>query len=66
MNLNCLCISLTSKHSIQLQVATISRTNGISKEVISQSLGHDSLKTTGIYLDDIGDPVMDDLFNSAL
>jgi integrase/recombinase XerD len=46
--------------------ATILRTNGISKEVISQSLGHDSLKTTDIYLDDIGDPVLDALINAAL
>lgn len=46
--------------------ATILRSNGISKEIISQSLGHDSLKTTDIYLDDIGDPILDELINSTL
>jgi len=28
--------------------------------------GHDNTKTTDIYLDDIGDPVMDDLINSII
>ena len=46
--------------------ATILRVNGISKEIIGQSLGHDSLKTTQIYLDDIGDPVVDDMINSSI
>ncbi len=46
--------------------ATILRTSGVSKEIIGQSLGHDSLKTTDIYLDDIGDPVLDELINAAL
>lgn len=46
--------------------ATTLRRNGISKETIGRSLGHDSLKTTDIYLEDIGDPVLDDLINSTL
>lgn len=46
--------------------ATALRKNGISKEMIGQSLGHNDLKTTNIYLDDIGDPVMDDLINAAI
>lgn len=46
--------------------ATTLRRNGVSKEIISQSLGHESLKTTEIYLDDIGDPVLDDLINATL
>jgi integrase/recombinase XerD len=46
--------------------ATILRTSGVSKEIIGQSLGHDSLKTTEIYLDDIGDPVLDALINGSL
>lgn len=46
--------------------ATTLRRNGVSKENIGRSLGHDSLKTTDIYLEDIGDPVLDDLINSTL
>jgi integrase/recombinase XerD len=46
--------------------ATALRVNGISKEMIGQSLGHEDTKTTDIYLDDIGDPVMDDLINSMI
>lgn len=46
--------------------ATILRVSGVSKEIIGQSLGHDSLKTTQIYLDDIGDPVIDEMINSAI
>jgi integrase/recombinase XerD len=46
--------------------ATALRRNGISKEMIGQSLGHNDLKTTNIYLDDIGDPVMDEMINSAI
>jgi integrase/recombinase XerD len=46
--------------------ATALRVNGISKEMIGQSLGHEDTKTTDIYLDDIGDPVMDDLINSII
>lgn len=45
--------------------ATTLRRNGVSKEIISQSLGHESLKTTEIYLDDIGDPALDDLINAT-
>lgn len=46
--------------------ATILRVSGVSKEIIGQSLGHDDLKTTEIYLDDIGDPVVDELINSTI
>jgi site-specific recombinase XerD len=46
--------------------ASILRSNGVSKEIIGQTMGHDSLKTTDIYLDDIGDPVLDALINAAL
>ena len=46
--------------------ATVLRRNRVSKEIIGQSLGHDNTKTTDIYLDDIGDPVMDDLINSII
>ena len=46
--------------------ATALRRNGVSKENIGRSLGHDSLKTTDIYLEDIGDPVLDDLINSTI
>lgn len=46
--------------------ATALRRNGISKEMIGQSLGHNDLKTTNIYLDDIGDPIMDEMINSAI
>lgn len=38
----------------------------VSKEIIGQSMSHDNTKTTDIYLDDIGDPVMDDLINSII
>lgn len=46
--------------------ATILLHNRVSKDIIGQSLGHDNTKTTDIYLDDIGDPVMDDLINSII
>lgn len=46
--------------------ATALRRNGMSKENIGRSLGHDSLKTTDIYLEDIGDPVLDDLINTSI
>lgn len=46
--------------------ATALRRNGISKENIGRSLGHDSLKTTDIYLEDIGDPILDDLINTSI
>ncbi len=46
--------------------ATTLRRNGVSKENIGRSLGHDSLKTTDIYLEDIGDPILDELINSTL
>ncbi len=34
--------------------------------MIRKSLGHENTKTTGIYFDDIGDAVMDDLINSII
>lgn len=46
--------------------ATVLRRNRISKEIIGQSLGHDNTKTTEIYLDDIGDPILDDLINATI
>lgn len=46
--------------------ATALRRNGMSKENIGRSLGHDSIKTTDIYLEDIGDPVLDDLINTSI
>lgn len=46
--------------------ATALRRSGISKENIGQSLGHDNIKTTEIYLEDIGDPILDDLINNSL
>lgn len=46
--------------------ATILRRNRVSKEIIGQSLGHESTKTTDIYLDDIGDPLLDELINSII
>lgn len=46
--------------------ATALRRNGMSKENIGRSLGHDSLKTTDIYLEDIGDPILDDLINTSI
>lgn len=46
--------------------ATALRRNGVSKEIIGQSMGHDSLKTTDIYLDEIGDPLVDDQINANI
>lgn len=46
--------------------ATVLRRNRISKEIIGQSLGHENTKTTDIYLDDIGDPILDDLINASI
>jgi integrase/recombinase XerD len=46
--------------------ATALRQSGFSKEDIGKSLGHEDIKTTEIYLDDIGDPLLDDLINSAI
>lgn len=46
--------------------ATTLRQNGFSKEDIGKTFGHDSLKTTEIYLDDIGDPLLDEMINSTI
>lgn len=46
--------------------ATALRRSGVSKEVIGQSMGHDSLKTTDIYLDEIGDPLVDEQINASI
>ncbi len=46
--------------------ATALRQSGFSKEDIGKSLGHEDTKTTEIYLDDIGDPLLDDLINTAI
>jgi hypothetical protein len=42
------------------------RTKGMSKEDIGKSLGHDSVKTTEIYPDEIGDPLFDDRINDCI
>ncbi len=34
--------------------------------MIGQSLGHEHTKTTDIYLDDIGDPIMDNYIGSII
>lgn len=47
--------SYYSRHSW----ATIAKRMGISTEIISEGLGHESLKTTQIYLDSFGDKVLD-------
>lgn len=46
--------------------ATILRRKGFSNEDIGRSLGHDSIKTTKIYLEDIGDPLFDNAINESL
>ncbi|MDO3626776.1 site-specific integrase [Mucilaginibacter sp. BT774] len=46
--------------------ASALRTKGISKEDIGKSLGHDSIKTTETYLDEIGDPLFDDRINDCI
>lgn len=46
--------------------ATVLRRNGFSNEDIGRSLGHDSGKTTKIYLEDIGDPMFDEMINANL
>ena len=46
--------------------ATALSQSGMSKEDIGKSLGHESTKTTDIYLDEIGDPVLDELINSSI
>jgi site-specific recombinase XerD len=39
---------------------------GLSIEEIGKTLGHDSVKTTEIYLDEIGDPLFDDRINDSI
>ena len=46
--------------------ASALRIKGVSKEDIGKSLGHDSIKTTEIYLDEIGDPLFDDRINECI
>jgi len=46
--------------------ATALRASGVSKEIIGASMGHNDLHTTNIYLDDIGDPIMDAMINAAI
>jgi integrase/recombinase XerD len=46
--------------------ATALKAKGVSIEDISKTLGHDSTKTTEIYLDEIGDPLFDDRINDCI
>jgi len=46
--------------------ATTLKAKGISIEEIGKTLGHDSIKTTEIYLDEIGDPLFDDRINECI
>lgn len=46
--------------------ATTLKANGLSIEEIGKTLGHDSVKTTEIYLDEIGDPLFDDRINENI
>jgi integrase/recombinase XerD len=46
--------------------ATTLKAKGVSVEEIGKTLGHDSVKTTEIYLDEIGDPLFDDLINELI
>jgi site-specific recombinase XerD len=46
--------------------ATALLRNGIDIAQIQQSLGHDDLATTRIYLEDVGDPLFDEVINNAL
>jgi len=46
--------------------ATTLKARGISIEEIGKTLGHDSPKTTEIYLDEIGDPLFDDRINECI
>jgi len=46
--------------------ATALLRSGIDVAQIQQSLGHDDLATTRIYLEDVGDPLFDDVINSAI
>ncbi|MEO3402379.1 site-specific integrase [Mucilaginibacter sp. CAU 1740] len=46
--------------------ATTLKAKGVSIEEIGKTLGHDSTKTTEIYLDEIGDPLFDDRINGFI
>ena len=46
--------------------ATTLKAKGLSIEDIGKTLGHDSTKTTEIYLDEIGDPLFDDRINESI
>lgn len=46
--------------------ATTLLIHGMTKEEIGRTLGHDDLKTTEIYLEEIGNPLIDDQVNSIL
>ena len=46
--------------------ATIMRRSGISTSIISESIGHDSEKTTQIYLDSFENKVLDEASKAIL
>ena len=46
--------------------ATIMKFNGVSTSLISQSMGHNSEKTTQIYLDDFGNDILDEASRSLI
>ncbi|WP_114939570.1 site-specific integrase [Mucilaginibacter endophyticus] len=46
--------------------ATTLKAKGLTIEEIGKTLGHDSTKTTEIYLDEIGDPLFDDRINDSI
>ncbi len=46
--------------------ATNMKSNGVSTAIISQALGHESERTTQIYLDSFGNTIMDEAMKSIL
>lgn len=46
--------------------ATALLRSGVDVTQIQQSLGHEDLATTRIYLEDVGDPLFDDVINNAI
>lgn len=46
--------------------ATIMKMNGIATAVISEALGHDSEKTTQVYLDSFGNKALDEASKAIL